>query len=202
MAQKIELSNIQSLPEEPQETLSMHPKKFALWLFIVSIIMIFAAMSSAYIVRKGDGNWLEFELPQVFWTSSVIILLSSITMQWAYHSAKKDNLGMLKMAVLITFVLGIGFIVAQYIGWQDLQQRRIWLGGGMSNPSGSFLYVMTGLHIFHLVTDIVFLLLVVIAAFRDEIHSKAMTRMDMCTTYWHFLDFLWIYLFAFLLINQ
>ena len=201
MAQKIELSQIDSL-EEPQETLSMHPKKFALWLFIVSILMIFAAMSSAYIVRKGDGNWLEFDLPQAFWTSSVIILLSSITIQWAHFSARKDNLGALKIAMGITFLLGLAFVVTQYIGWQDLQQRRIWLGGGMSNPAGSFVYVMTGLHVFHLVTGIVFLMLILIAAFRDEIHAKAMTRMDMCTTYWHFLDLLWIYLFVFLLLNK
>ncbi|MDJ1466514.1 cytochrome c oxidase subunit 3 [Cytophagaceae bacterium YF14B1] len=202
MSQKIEISGYNAIPEEPQETLSMNPKKFALWLFIVSIIMIFAAMSSAYIVRKGDGNWLEFELPQVFWTSSVIILLSSITMQWAHHSAKKDNLGMLKISMVITFLLGVAFIIAQYMGWQDLQHRQIWLGGATSNPAGSFLYIMTGLHIFHLVTGIVFLLLVLIATFRDEIHAKAMNRMDMCTTYWHFLDFLWVYLFIFLLINH
>jgi cytochrome c oxidase subunit 3 len=202
MAQKIEITGLHTLPEEPQETLSMHPKKFALWLFIASIIMIFAAMSSAYIVRKGDGNWLDFELPSVFWTSSAIILLSSVTMQWAQFSAKKDNLGTLKIAMFITFVLGVAFIIAQYIGWQDLQVRQIWLGGKESNPAGSFVYVMTGLHILHLVTGIVFLLLVLIATFRDEIHSKSMTRIDMCTTYWHFLDFLWIYLFVFLLINH
>lgn len=202
MAQKIDITGMHTLPEEPQATLSMHPKKFALWLFIASIIMIFAAMSSAYIVRKGDGNWLDFDLPQLFWTSSAIILLSSVTMQWAHFSAKKDNLGVLKIAMVITFVLGVAFIVAQYLGWQDLQQRQIWLGGRESNPAGSFIYVMTGLHILHLVTGIVFLLLVLIASLRDEIHSKAMTRIDMCTTYWHFLDFLWIYLFVFLLINH
>lgn len=202
MAQKIEMTGYQSIPEEPSEILSMHPKKFALWLFIVSIIMIFAAMSSAYIVRKGDGNWLDFDLPQMFWISSGIILLSSVSMQWAHFSAKKDNLGALKIAMFISFVLGIAFIVAQYLGWQDLQMRQIWLGGKESNPAGSFVYVMTGLHIMHLVTGIVFLLLVLIASFRNEIHAKAMTRMDMCTTYWHFLDFLWIYLFVFLLINH
>ncbi len=202
MAQKFDITGVQALPEEPREILSMHPKKFALWLFIASIIMIFAAMSSAYIVRKGDGNWLDFDLPQMFWISSGIILLSSVTMQWAHFSAKKDNLSALKIAMAVTFVLGLAFIWAQYQGWQDLQLRNIWLGGKGSNPAGSFVYVMTGLHIVHLVTGIVFLLLVLIAAFRDEIHAKAMTRMDMCTTYWHFLDFLWIYLFVFLLINH
>ena len=198
----MELTDLGNIAEEPQETLSMHPKKFALWLFIVSILMVFAAMSSAYIVRKGDGNWLEFEMPQAFWISSAIILVSSVSMQWAHLAAKKDNLGTLKITMLVTFALGAAFIVAQYLGWQDLQERRIWLGGGMSNPAGSFVYVMTGLHVFHLVTGIVFLLLVLIASLRDEVHSKAMTRLDMCATYWHFLDFLWIYLFAFLLLNQ
>ncbi len=193
MEQKLELG---AIPEEPQETLSMHPKKFALWLFIVSIVMIFAAMSSAYIVRKGDGNWQAFDLPQVFWTSSLVIIASSLTMQWAYFSAKKDNLGTLKIAISITFVLGIVFLVMQWMGWQDLQQRNILLQG---NPSGSFLYVLTGLHAFHLITGIVFLLIMWVVSLKNDVHAKALTRLEMCATYWHFLDILWLYLFGFLL---
>ena len=72
--------------EEPKPTLAMQPKKFALWLFIVSIVMLFAALTSAYIVKQADGNWLSFELPSAFLLSSVIIVISSITMQMAYFS--------------------------------------------------------------------------------------------------------------------
>ena len=199
MTRKVEMSDFKQFPVESGETLSMHPKKFALWLFVVSIVMTFAAMSSAYIVRKGDGNWLEFDLPSILWTSSVVILLSSGTIQWAHYLARKDHLGTLKIAMFITFALGVAFLVLQWMGWQDMQQRQILLNG---NPSGSFIYILTGLHAFHLITGIVFLLIMVLAAFRDQIHAKAMIWMDMCTTYWHFLDFLWIYLFAFMLLNR
>jgi cytochrome c oxidase subunit 3 len=75
-------------------------------------------------------------------------------------------------------------------------------GGSYSNPSGSFLYVITGLHAFHLITGIIYLLIILGASFQYNIHSKNMVRMEMCATYWHFLDILWLYLFAFLLLNH
>ena len=83
--------------EEAKSQLSMHPKKFALWLFIVTVIMIFAALTSAYIVRQADGNWVIFELPRLFLVTTAIILFSSVTMHWAYLSVKKDNLDAAKI---------------------------------------------------------------------------------------------------------
>ena len=77
--------------EEPQKPLSMHPKKFALWLFIASVVMLFASLTSAYIVREAEGNWVYFELPQLFYVTSGIVILSSITLQLAYIAAKKDD---------------------------------------------------------------------------------------------------------------
>lgn len=185
--------------EQPQETLAMHPKKFILWLFIVSIVMIFAGLTSAYIVRQGDGNWLEFSLPVELWYSSVIILLSSVSMQWAHYSAKKDNLNNLKIAMLITSLLGIAFVVSQFQVWEVLTAMQVKFSG---NPSGSFLYVLTGVHVFHLVTGILFVLIVLVQTFRYKVHSRKMVQIDMCNTYWHFLDALWIYLFVFLLMNH
>ncbi|MDO1447549.1 cytochrome c oxidase subunit 3 [Rhodocytophaga aerolata] len=194
--------NINLLQEEPQQTLAMHPKKFALWLFIVSIVMIFAAMSSAYMVRQAEGNWLDFEMPTIFWVNSGILLASSVTMQWAYMAAKRDNLAMLKVAMIITTFLGLGFLVGQWYSWVALVDMKVFFAGTASNPSGSFLYVITGLHAFHLVTGIVYLVIILGASFQYKIHSKNLVRMEMCATYWHFLDILWIYLFAFLLLNH
>ena len=194
--------NINLLQEEPQQTLAMHPKKFALWLFIVSIVMIFAAMSSAYMVRQAEGNWLDFEMPTIFWVNSGILLASSVTMQWAYMAAKRDNLAMLKVAMIITTLLGLGFLVGQWYSWVALVDMKVFFAGTASNPSGSFLYVITGLHAFHLVTGIVYLVIILGASFQYKIHSKNLVRMEMCATYWHFLDILWIYLFAFLLLNH
>lgn len=190
------------LMNDEKTPLAMHPKKFALWLFIVSIIMIFAAMTSAYIVKKADGNWLEFPLPKSLWVNSGIIILSSITMQWAYFAAKRNELGMLKIALLITTVLGIAFVIGQFEAWETLNKMKVFFGGPTSNPSGSFLYVLTGLHVFHLATGMVYLLIVLGSSFKYQVHSKNMVQIEMCTTYWHFLDLLWIYLFVFLLVNN
>jgi cytochrome c oxidase subunit III len=203
--------NTQNTPlqfyEEPEATFSMNPKKFMLWLFIVSIVMIFASLTSAYIVRQSENGWLVFELPQMLWYSSGIIILSSITVQWAYFAAKKDNLKQIKVAMLATVLLGFAFLVTQWLGWGELVESGIFFGGidraGNSvNPSGSFVYVLMGVHAMHLVTGLVFLLIVLRAAYRYEIHSQAINRIEMCSTYWHFLDILWIYLFVFLLMNR
>jgi cytochrome c oxidase subunit III len=192
-------SDIQLWQEEPQQPMAMHPKKFATWLFIVSIVMIFAALSSAYMVRRAEGNWLEFELPAIFWINSAILLASSFTMHWAYFSAKKDSLNNLKLAMIVTVGLGLAFLVGQWYSWVALVDMKVFFVG---NPSGSFLYVLTGLHAFHLITGLIFLFIILAASFQYKIHAKSMVRMEMCATYWHFLDILWLYLFVFLLVNH
>jgi len=185
--------------EEADKPLAMHPKKFALWIFIASVIMIFAALTSAYIVRQSDGNWMMFDLPNSFWITSGIILISSATMHWAYLAAKKDNLDGTKLAICITTVLGLAFLVGQYIAWGDLVERNVYFVG---NPSGSFVYVLSGLHGLHIIGGVIFLLIVLVATFRFKVHSKNLSQIEMCATYWHFLDGLWLYLFVFLLLNR
>lgn len=187
------------LTEEPKRPLSMHPKKFALWLFIITVVMIFAALTSAYIVRQAEGNWLVFELPTAMWVTTGIILLSSVTMHWAYLAAKKDELDQVKLAVGITTGLGILFLVGQFYVWGILVDKNVFFVG---NPSGSFLYVLSGLHGLHLISGIIFLIIVLISALRYKVHAKNLNQIQMCATYWHFLDGLWIYLFIFLLLNH
>lgn len=177
----------------------MQPKKFALWLFIVTVIMIFAALTSAYIVRQSDGNWVIFDLPNLFLITTGIILVSSATMHWTYLSVKKDNFESAKLAIVITTILGIAFLVGQYMAWGEMVKNSIYLVG---NPSGSFVYVISGLHGLHIIGGIVFLLIVMVSIFGAKIHSKNLLRIEMCATYWHFLDGLWLYLFVFLLLNR
>ena len=185
--------------EEPKKPLAMHPKKFAMWLFLGSVLMLFAAFTSAYIVRQAEGNWLYFELPQLFYSTTVIILLSSVSMQWAYFAAKKDNLEIAKVMIAITAVLGVAFLIGQLLGWNDLVQNSIHFVG---NPSGSFLYVLTGLHGLHVISAIVYLFIVLVSVFRLKIHSRNLAPLEMCATYWHFLGGLWLYLFVFLILNR
>jgi cytochrome c oxidase subunit III len=185
--------------ETPAQVLSMHPRKFLLWLFIVSIVMIFASLTSAYVVKQSEGAWLIFDLPQAFVYSSIVVLLSSATMQWAYWAAKKDNLSQIKIAVGATLALSLVFLIVQYLGWGQLVDQQVFFVG---NPAGSFIYVLTGLHAFHLAAGIVFLIIVLISTLRFKVHSKSMTQIEMCTTFWHFLSGLWIYLYLFLLLNN
>lgn len=185
--------------EGAEQPISMHPKKFALWLFIVTVVMIFASLTSAYIVRQSEGNWLEFDLPQIFWYSSGIIILSSLTLHWSYLSAKKDELSAVKTGMIITTILGVAFLVSQWYSWVALVDRDVYFVG---NPAGSFLYVFTGLHAIHLISGVIFLIIVLISSFNYKVHSKNIVSLEMCMNYWHFLGGLWLYLFMFLLLNH
>jgi cytochrome c oxidase subunit 3 len=182
-----------------EQPISMHPKKFALWLFLVTVVMIFAALTSAYIVRQAEGNWLEYELPEIFWVTSGIVILSSIALQVAYYAAKKDNFLGLRIGMVLTVVLGIAFLIGQWYSWIALVDREVFFVG---NPAGSFLYVFTGLHALHLISGVIFLIIVLISTFRYKVHSQALNTLEMATTYWHFLGGLWLYLFLFLLLNH
>ena len=180
----------------------VHPLKFALWLIIISIIMMFAAFTSAYIVRKEEGNWLEFDLPQSLIINTALLVLSSIFMQLALNAARKDNLNQLKLFLVATLALGIAFLIGQWQAWGDLVNSRVFFGGSDSNPSGSFLYVLTGVHGFHLVTGLIFVFIVLISSFQFKVHSKNLLRIELCTIYWHFLGGLWVYLYLFLTLNH
>lgn len=189
--------------EEAKKPIGMNPKKFALWLFMVSVIMIFGALTSAYIVRQAEGNWLDFDMPPMFWITTGIILLSSFTMHWAYFAVKKDKLETAKVAMSITVVLGIAFLIGQFLGWQQLVANGVYLvSRESSGVSGSFLYIISGLHGLHVISGVIVLLVMLIFVFRVKVHSRNLAPIEMCTTYWHFLDGLWLYLFLFLILNR
>lgn len=181
------------------QPIAMHPKKFALWLFLVTIVMIFAALTSAYIVRQSEGNWLEYDLPTIFWYTSGIVIVSSLFLQYGYYSAKKDNMAGLRTGLGLAVLFGIAFLVGQWYSWVALVDENVFFVG---NPSGSFLYVFTGLHAVHLISGVIFLIIVLISTYRYKVHSKSMDTLEMATTFWHFLAALWLYLFMFLLLNH
>jgi cytochrome c oxidase subunit III len=189
----------QELPSNFTQNLSMNPKKFLLWLAIVSIIMMFAAFTSAYLVRRAEGNWIEFIIPKIFTYSTVVLVLSSISMHIAFWAAKKDRFMLLRSSISITFVLGIIFLIMQVQGWGELVKNNVHFVG---NPSGSFFYVLSGVHGAHIISALIVLIYALVAAFKLEVHAKQMNQIEMCVTYWHFLDFLWLYLFIFLLYNN
>lgn len=182
-----------------RRAMGMNPSKFIVWLFIVSITMLFAALTSAYIVKQSGGEWLNFNLPGMFWITSTIILVSSITMQLALKSAKEDRFNGLKTYLILTALLGVAFLFGQYQSWKQLVDIDVYFVG---NPAGSFMYVLTGLHAVHIISGLIFLLVIIGSSFKLKIHSRSLVRIQMCTTYWHFLGGLWLYLFLFLKLNH
>lgn len=175
-----------------------HPHKFGLWLGIASIIMLFASLTSAYIVRKAQGNWVTFSMPPVFWFNTVVILMSSITMHWAVNSFRALKEQTFKIALSITFLLGITFLTGQYYGWVDLGNRGIYIDG---NPSGSFVYAISGVHAAHIVGGIVIMMVHLFKSVFKPFNPNRLTGVEIMATYWHFVDALWIYLFIFFQIN-
>ncbi len=178
----------------------INPKKFVMWLFIVASMMLFAGFTSAYIVRRGDGNWEVFDLPDFFAVNIVVAILSSVFMQFAYFAAKKDNLKMLKLLISATFISSILFLVFQIEGWNQLRANNVFFA--FSNPSNSFVYVISGVHFAHVIAGVFFILATVIATFRYKVHKTNMLLINLCTTFWHFLAAMWIYLYVFMYIYR
>jgi cytochrome c oxidase subunit 3 len=120
---------------------------------MVSIFMIFAALTSAYIVRQADGNWLTFDMPMPFYVSTIFIVLSSITMMWSTRSAKNGNLQAMTNGVGLTFLLGLGFVISQFYTYAYMVESGLYFVG--TNVSSSFMYVITGLHLAHIISGLI-----------------------------------------------
>lgn len=170
-----------------------------IWVAIVSMVMVFAGLTSAYYVRMQAGDWLHFDMPQLFYVSTAIIIFSSVTMNWVLASAKKNDFKNMKIASSITLVLGIAFIFCQFKAWGVLYAQKVVFAGSYSNPAGSFLYILTGLHMAHLVAGILALSVVWVKALGKRYNSEDHYGIKVCAIFWHFLDALWIFLFLFLL---
>jgi cytochrome c oxidase subunit 3 len=174
----------------------IHPHKFTLWIGIGSILMMFAGLTSAYIVKRNQANWVTFDLPLIFWYSTVVMLLSSVTLFLAGRSFKQRAIPKYRNLMTVTIILGVLFIVMQVIGFKQLWSLGITLQG---NVSFSFLYAIVGLHAAHVVGGIISLLVLFVKAFSAKTRIYNTVPVEVISTYWHFVDALWIYLLMFLL---
>jgi cytochrome c oxidase subunit 3 len=173
---------------------------FALWAAMGSIVMMFGSLTSAYLVRQAAGNWLEFRIPDVFYISTFIILLSSVSLHASYWAFRTGRVSLYRALLPTTLILGIIFIVLQYQGWNALYSIGVVLDG---NPGGSFFYVISGIHAAHVIGGLFALTVAVMHAFTltYKVTEKRRRRFQLVLHYWHFVDFLWLYLFLFLLIQ-
>ena len=179
------------------EKKKIHPHKFNLWLALGSLTMMFAGMTSAYIVKRNQTNWEGFDLPKIFWYSTAVILLSSGTIHLSLKAFRAREMAKYRRLFILTALLGATFIVFQIIGFVDLNNRGIKMIGAGSKVSGSFLGVITGLHILHVLAGIIALFVILLKAFFSRRRNYSVLPIEMMATYWHFVDLLWIYLFAF-----
>jgi cytochrome c oxidase subunit 3 len=173
--------------------------KFLLWLGIISMAMIFAALTSAIIVRKSDSNWFTFEIPVEFTFSTVVLLVSSITMILAVFFTRKSQKWASTLFLFITLALGIGFAWLQFAGWKQLVKNNIYFVDNLTgNISGSFFYVVTALHLLHLLGGLLAVLITTIRSAAGKYTPSNYLGLKLCAIFWHFLDGLWLYLFLFL----
>lgn len=170
-----------------------------LWIGIVSIVMFFSGWTSAVIVSKGgNGNWLNIELPFAFSLSTIIIVLSSLLFHYGLISIKKDDKKALKLAVSLTLVLGLLFVVSQFYGWKELYSNGIVATGSSSTNASSFIYLITVFHVLHLLAGIISLIVVSVKSYKEKYNATNFLGVEVSIIYWHFLGALWIYLFLFL----
>jgi cytochrome c oxidase subunit 3 len=174
----------------------IHPHKFTLWVGIGSILMMFAGLTSAYIVKRNQANWTTFELPVAFWYSTAAIIVSSLTMLMALKAFKERSMMRYRALTVATLVLGLVFILLQVIGFKQLKDVGLALD---SNVSISFLYVIVGIHAAHVLGGVIALIVMTLKAFSSKVRNYSPVPVELISTYWHFVDILWIYLLIFLL---
>ena len=182
---------------EPQR---IHPHRFIMWIAIGSIVMMFAGLTSAYIVKKNQGNWLVIELPVMFWYSTAVILASSITMWLASAAIKAGKTINYKLFITLTSILGIVFVSLQWDGFKDLELRGFALIGPQSNSASSFLFIITGLHMLHVLGGVVALCILFFRAIFIKSSETNIVPVQIVATYWHFVDIVWLFVFYFVYI--
>lgn len=181
----------------------IHPHKMLMYIAIASICMMFAGWTSAFMVRKAQGNWLIFTMPISFWISTGVVLLSSLTMHWSVRSFKERQMTRYRQLITLTAVLGVLFMVLQFAGFYEMHRVGITLPSVAEGVSGSFIYVISGVHLLHMLGGVIALLVYfLVANFRRNTKVYSSTGLEILATYWHFVDILWVYLFLFFFINQ
>lgn len=181
-----------------QQRKKIHPHKFTLWVAIASILMMFAGLTSAFIVKSSQAGFQDVVMPKFFWYSTAVILLSSLTVQMALRAFRQRDMRSYRGLIAATFVLGMLFVVLQWFGFNELWEQKITFKG--SSGAGQFLYVIFGLHAIHVIGGIIALLVMFMKAFFGKVKLYSAVPVEVAATYWHFVDILWLYLLIFFLI--
>ncbi|MCS7265164.1 MAG: cytochrome c oxidase subunit 3 [Armatimonadetes bacterium] len=180
------------------EGLPVPTAKLGLWLFLAVVAMLFAAFTSAYLVRMPMPDWRSVPKPLILWLNTFVLLLSSATAQWALMSVKRGRFDNLRKGLTATMILGLAFVLGQLLAWRQLAMAGIYL---QTNPASSFFYLLTAIHGLHLLGGIIALIWATVRAWRNEFATHRYLAVELCVFYWHFLAFLWVWLFALMLLR-
>ena len=187
---------------QQEDRQNLGAKKFAMWIFIFTSFMFFAALTSGFIVYSGGkGHGLDVILPRAFMYSTAALILSSLTLFVASRAAKRLEFKKQRQFLWITFFLGIAFFAIQVYAWYVLAYK---MGVYFVNPNASrtFIYVFSGMHLLHVIAALVVLLNAIRGTYRNIPQVKNLFKMEVTSIFWHFLDIIWIYIYVFLLLNQ
>ncbi len=168
-----------------------------LWISMISMVMFFAGLTSAYVISMNREDWVSFDLPQAFYISTFLIVASSITLFLSQKFLKQNKRQLSLILVIATLLLGLGFIWQQYVGFNQLKSIGLFFTGPESTVSTSFIIGITFMHVLHLLAGVIVLLVVIYNHFKYKYKSDDMLGFELGAIFWHFVDVLWIYLFFF-----
>jgi len=185
--------------EEHRKEKTKKAKKMMLWFGLISLGMSFAGLTSAYIVSKERPDWLtDFEIPQAFYISLAVILLSSITIHLAKRKILDGKRGLGTGLLWVTLLLGLFFIILQFKGFSQIIANGYYFTGSESTITTSFLYLVVLLHITHVIAGLISILVVIYNHYKQKYYKGNSLGLELAVTFWHFVDVLWIYLFLFI----
>lgn len=184
------------------------PFQFMVWLGIASSLMVFTMLLIAYVIRQSGTGWANIKLPLVFLISTAVIMLSSLTLRNAMDAFRHERFGSYRSSLATTFGLGLLFMLLQVWGWRQMLLAGVGLAG---NPAGGFIYIISGVHLLHILVGLIFLGIMLSEAVRRRpyvdsfvysVNPPNKLKIKLITLYWHFVDVLWIGLFLFLLVHH
>jgi cytochrome c oxidase subunit 3 len=183
--------------EEHQSRKAKTYKMLLIFAFI-SIFMIFAGLTSAYVVSSSRPDWLNtFQLPNAFFASTLAMVLSSVTFIFAKKSIQKGDRKATMSFLIATLVLGFTFVIFQFKGFEQVIQNGYYFTGSDSNVTTSFLYIVVLVHLAHLIGGFISLFIVIYNHYKQKYNASQTLGIELSAMYWHFMDFIWVYLFLF-----
>ncbi len=175
----------------------MSKGQLGLWIVMGGIVMLFAGLSSAYIVLRGVPDWQNIEVPSILWLNTAVLLASSATIEASRRSLRYERIEAMKIWLIVSGGFGLTFLVLQFVAWRQLVAAGVYLP---STLHSSFFYVLTGLHGLHLMGGMIAMGYVLTRALKNRIVAAKDESLKLCATYWHFMDALWVYLFVLLVL--